>query len=210
VPQGSPTASSVLSVLAKGRLVELGRELAVAVPGSATKEQQVDPLSRTASLDLSTVIRLLSRDELKQACRAHGLDDSGRSRSELATRLLGRSFEPEALPEPLFAGSPRTSGDLPGPGDIVQVRHRQYLVEEVIARPLLGEATRVRLVCLDDDDQGRRRDVRREPSARPLHRATPAAATATEPGAVRPKKRGGKRAKKPSATAELPREAADD
>jgi hypothetical protein len=159
VPPGSPTASSILSVLAKGRLAELGRELAVALPGSATKEQQVDRLSRIAGLDLLTVIRLLSRDELKQACRAHGLDGAGRSRTELATRLLGRSFEPEALPAPLFAGTSRASGDLPEPGDIVQVRHRQYLVEEVIGLPLLGEATRVRLVCLDDDDQGRRLDV---------------------------------------------------
>jgi hypothetical protein len=98
------------------------------------------------------VIRMLSRDELKQACRAHGLDDSGRSHTELASRLLGRSFETATLPAPLFAGTSRTSGDLPEPGDIVQVRHRQYLVEEVIALPLLGEATRVCLVCLDDDD----------------------------------------------------------
>jgi len=119
----------------------------------------VDRLSQTIGLDLATVIRLLSRDELKQACRAHGLDDAGRSRTELATRLLGRSFETATLPAPLFAGSARASGDLPEPGDIVQVRHRQYLVEEVSALPLLGEATRVRLVCLDDDDQGRRLDV---------------------------------------------------
>lgn len=159
MPLGSPSLSSVLSVLPKGRLVELGRELAVAVPNSTTKEQQVDRLAKASGLDLPTVIRLLNRDELKHACKAHGLDDSGRSRTALATRLLGHSFEPGTLPPPLFAGNVRTTGDLPEPGDIVQVRHRQYLVEEVIARPLFGEATRVRLVCLDDDDQGRPLDV---------------------------------------------------
>jgi hypothetical protein len=158
--QVSPTPSTVLSVLPKSRLLELGRELTVAVPASATKEQQVDRLSRATGLDLVTLTRLLSRDELKQVCRGHGLDDSGRSRAELATRLLGRDFAAGGLPAPLFGGRARAgSGELPEVGDIVQVRHRQYLVEEVDARPLLGEATRVRLVCLDDDNQGRPLDV---------------------------------------------------
>ncbi|MEZ4364024.1 MAG: DISARM system SNF2-like helicase DrmD [Kofleriaceae bacterium] len=148
-----------MSALPKGRLVELGRELAVAVPSSATKEQQIERLAKTAGLDLATVIRLLSRDELRLACKAHGLDDSGRSRLALATRLLGHTPAPGALPAPLFSGGARATSDLPEPGDIVRVRHRQYLVEDVIARPLLGEATRVRLVCLDDDNQGRPLDV---------------------------------------------------
>lgn len=155
----SPTPESVLAVLPKSRLVELGRELSIAVPSSATKEQQLDRLAKATGLELPTVLRLLDRDELKHACKAHGLDDSGRSRSVLATRLLGHSFEPGVLPPPPFAGAGRGTGELPAPGDIVQVRHRQYLVEEVIARPLLGEATRVRLVCLDDDNQGRPLDV---------------------------------------------------
>ena len=155
---GVPTPSSVLSVLAKARLVELGRDLAVALPASATKDQQIERLTRAAALDLPAITRLLSRDELKQACRAHGLDDAGRARNELAARLLGRDLD--AAPPPLFAGAPRgAASELPRPGDIALVRHRQYLVEEVIARPLFGEATRVRLVCLDDDDQGRPLEV---------------------------------------------------
>ena len=146
-------------MLPKGRLVELGRELAVAVPSSATKEQQVERLARTSGLDLPTVIRLLSRDELKDACKAHGLDDAGRSRTALATRLLGSAYQPGPARPSAFTTTARLTGDLPEPGDIVSVRHRQYLVEEVIARPLFGEATRVRLVCLDDDNQGRPLEV---------------------------------------------------
>ncbi len=79
----APSPSSVLAVLSKARLAELGRELSVALPTSATKEQQVDRLARTSGADLGAVTRLLTRDELKQACRSHGLDDSGRSRSAL-------------------------------------------------------------------------------------------------------------------------------
>ncbi len=44
----------------------------------------------------------------------------------------------------------------PRPGDIAQVRHRQYLVDEVLAPSSLREEhTLVRLTCLDDDAQGR-------------------------------------------------------
>ena len=55
-------------------------------------------------------------------------------------------------------------GELPKPGDLVRARHRQYVVAEVHppedptarrGRSGLREATLVKLVCLDDDAQGR-------------------------------------------------------
>jgi superfamily II DNA or RNA helicase len=42
----------------------------------------------------------------------------------------------------------------PGPGQVVRVRQRQYLVEDVVPPPAVGDATLVRLSCLDDDAQG--------------------------------------------------------
>lgn len=42
----------------------------------------------------------------------------------------------------------------PKVGEIVRVRQRQYLVEEVVPPPTAGDATLVRLSCLDDDAQG--------------------------------------------------------
>ena len=45
------------------------------------------------------------------------------------------------------------------PGQIVRVRQRQYLVEEIVAPPLAGDATLVRLSCLDDDAQGQTLEV---------------------------------------------------
>ncbi len=49
-----------------------------------------------------------------------------------------------------------TSDLTPAPGDIAQVRHRQYLVDEVLAPDgTREEHTLVRLTCLDDDAQGR-------------------------------------------------------
>lgn len=43
---------------------------------------------------------------------------------------------------------------LPAPGQIVRVRCRQYLVEEVVNGAALDEQSLVRLACVDDDSQG--------------------------------------------------------
>jgi SNF2-related domain len=43
---------------------------------------------------------------------------------------------------------------LPRSGEIVRVRQRQYLVEEVIAAPSAADSPLVRMACLDDDAQG--------------------------------------------------------
>ncbi|MFO7568083.1 MAG: DISARM system SNF2-like helicase DrmD [Enhygromyxa sp.] len=58
-------------------------------------------------------------------------------------------------------------GELPQPGELVRARQRQYLVSEVIpprdttpnSKSGLRPATLVKLVCLDDDAQGRELDV---------------------------------------------------
>ena len=47
----------------------------------------------------------------------------------------------------------------PEPGEIVRVRQRQYLVEEVSSPPKKGDATLVSLSCLDDDAQGEQVEV---------------------------------------------------
>ncbi|MDP3208083.1 MAG: hypothetical protein Q8M65_02945, partial [Rhodoglobus sp.] len=44
--------------------------------------------------------------------------------------------------------------DAPQPGQIVRVRSRQYVVDDVAPPPRPGDATLVRLSCLDDDAQG--------------------------------------------------------
>src|SRR5262245_60058414 len=52
---------------------------------------------------------------------------------------------------------------VPKPGEIVRVRQRQYLVEEVVAPLSASDATLVRLSCLDDDAQGQELEVLWEP-----------------------------------------------
>jgi len=48
---------------------------------------------------------------------------------------------------------------VPEPGAIVHVRQRLYLVEQVVTPPNPGDATLVRLSCVDDDAQGQALDV---------------------------------------------------
>lgn len=48
---------------------------------------------------------------------------------------------------------------IPSTGDIVRVRQRQYLVEEVVPGEIDGHATKVGLACVDDDAQGQRIEV---------------------------------------------------
>jgi len=153
-----PSPHSVLEVLTKARLAAVGRELGVPLSAGATKEAQVDALASSPALVFPELLRSLGRDELRAACRAHGLDDSGRARPALMARLLaaaGRATS--AVPSPLFPSSARRMR--PEPGDIVQVRHRQYLVEEVVSPEDPEEATRAVLAGLDDDNQGRRLEV---------------------------------------------------
>jgi superfamily II DNA or RNA helicase len=47
----------------------------------------------------------------------------------------------------------------PTPGELVQVRARRWLVEEVVAAPEPGQSPRVRLACADDDAQGQSLEV---------------------------------------------------
>ena len=153
-----PTIASVLDVLPKARLAALGRAAGVRLAASATREVQVQTLADSGCLDLGGLLRALGRDELKAACRAHGLDDSGRARPELVARLLTAHGSDVEAPPAAFspAGPPR---QVPRDGDVALVRHRQYLVESVVPPDEPGHATRVALVGLDDDDQGRRLTV---------------------------------------------------
>ena len=56
---------SILQVLPKARLIDLGRDFNVAVPTSATKDKQADALLNTGLVDLPGLLSLLGRDELK-------------------------------------------------------------------------------------------------------------------------------------------------
>ena len=123
-----PSPRTVLQLLPKPRLADLSRELGVVLKGSMNKEDQVAALARKGRPSLPVILRALGRDELKRACRRHGLDDTGRSREELAKRILGASAAANDSRAPSSAPTFKLS---PEPGDIANVRQRQYLVTNV-------------------------------------------------------------------------------
>ena len=155
----APTTRTVLQTLSKARLLEVARTFAVVVPQNATKDAQADALVSAGAVRFPELLAALGRDELKAACRTHGLEDSGRARPVLAARLLQAHGGGDSVPpKPLFTANtiPRYA---PRSGDIVRVRHRQWLVEAVVPPPSDGDGTVVKLVCLDDDNQGRALEV---------------------------------------------------
>ena len=160
--QANPSSGSILKTLTCARLVELGRIYDIAVP-ARVKDTQVATLVASGRLDLPSLINHLQRDELKAACRQHGLEATGRARSVLASRLHEAAGTLPSLPEGAEKVVTPPLGAVPAVGDIVQVRRRQYLVEAVDAEASVPgmppSATRVSLVGLDDDNQGRRTDV---------------------------------------------------
>lgn len=154
-----PSTRTVLQVLPKARLLELGRVFAIALPPGGSKDEHIETLVARNVLRFPELLEALGRDELKLACRSHGLDDSGRARPLLAARLLhARGATETAPPKPLFVPHtiPRYA---PRAGDIAQVRHRQWLVDAIVPPSAEGDSTLVKLVCLDDDNQGRSLDV---------------------------------------------------
>ncbi len=136
-----PTTRSVLAALAKSRIVEVGREFGVVVPTAGTKDVQAAALADSGQLRLQDVLGALGRDELKAACRAHGLDDSGRARPALAARLLQAHGAGDSVPPPPIFAAHEIPRYAPSPGDIAQVRHRKYLALDVHAPPAEGHQT---------------------------------------------------------------------
>jgi hypothetical protein len=47
----------------------------------------------------------------------------------------------------------------PNPGDIVRIRQRRYLVEDVVPPPMPHDASLVRMACVEDDAQGQALEV---------------------------------------------------
>ena len=149
----SVSVESVLSSLAGPRLRDLCRLFGCEVHDiSGGKDGFVRKLAAQLADRLVVVLKELGRDELRAVCRRHGLDASPRARADLqATVLLAAGLDPRAASE-----RPPTAGadGLPGKGQIVHARHRQWLVDDV-QRGEGDESPLVRLICLDDDDPGR-------------------------------------------------------
>ncbi len=150
------SVQSVLGTLPRQRLVELGRQFAVSLDArqDAPRDPMVQRLCDTKQLTFRKLLEWMHRDELRAACKRHGVEAKARGRSALAAALLQAHGDKESAPPPPLFASTDSARHVPKVGDIVAVRHRQYLVESVAPPAESKELTRVDLVCLDDDNQG--------------------------------------------------------
>ena len=103
---GRPTKQSALAVLTQARLGELAADLGLDAPRRTAKGALVDLLA--AHADLAGLLDGLKREDLKDICRAHGLDDGGREKSAIRDRIIAAA----TLGRPAEQAQENTPGQL--------------------------------------------------------------------------------------------------
>jgi hypothetical protein len=128
-----PTTRSALRSLSKPRLQFLVEHFGVDISPRSAAAKLVDALARSRKVSLPAVLGQLSRDELKQVCRDHQLDDGGRAKAAILARLL------EA---PAGAGADYASGarEVTVPRRMTAISRRSVL--EVLTKARLLELAR--------------------------------------------------------------------
>jgi hypothetical protein len=81
----------ILEKLSREELFEVVQRCAVPVTNWREKEPLCDALLATEKITLSETLTNLSRDRLKELCRALGLDDTGRDKKTLIAKLAAGS-----------------------------------------------------------------------------------------------------------------------
>lgn len=151
-------ARTIINGLSAARIGELAGELGVPL-ARGSRDERIAQLSKALrGIEPLAFFGRLRREELRSACKLRGLPSRARSRAELTTTLIGRHIDADTIaqhfrPWQAPAADAAVPAKLPAVSQIVKVRQRQYLVEEVVAIP--GQHTLVKLVGLDDDDAGR-------------------------------------------------------
>jgi len=95
----------------------------------------------------------------------------GRQYAEIVTPPVSQQKFPRPMSTLAEDEIPRESNaQIPGPGEIVRVRQRFYLVEEVVRPKRRSDSTVVRMSCIEDDAQGQPLEVlwERELDAEPF------------------------------------------
>ena len=84
-----PTKRAILSELTADELRANVEYYELEVYDRRLKTELVEALAGSRKARLEEILPDLSRNRLKELCRAFGLDDSGREKAEIAARLIG-------------------------------------------------------------------------------------------------------------------------
>jgi hypothetical protein len=87
-PSATPTLRTVLAQLAKSELLDVGRRLEVAVTAKTPHEEMLDAFVASERASLEAVLPALTRDTLKDLCKAFALPLDGRDKAAFVDRLL--------------------------------------------------------------------------------------------------------------------------
>jgi type I restriction enzyme M protein len=100
----------ILDLLHRDELIAAVDHFELAVDDRRVRVQLIDALAASRKVSLADVLEPLSRDRLKELCRALDLDDRGRAKDEIVARLLGG----EAQTPPAEPAHPRAAAATPG------------------------------------------------------------------------------------------------
>ena len=89
-----PTKRTVLTALPVKRLGALCDIFGLDRTGVTLKDDYLDLLVRAKRASLEDVLANLKRDELKEICRTHDLNDGGKEKGQLIARILGSETDP--------------------------------------------------------------------------------------------------------------------
>ena len=129
-----PSKRDVLGQLSRDELVGAAERFELEVADRRVKDQLVDAVASSKRAGLADLLGELSRDRLKELCRALGLDDGRKEKAVLVDRLTGASSKaspPTAKTNGVArsapAAAPDTKIDLP-PGERLTIdRLERYL-----------------------------------------------------------------------------------
>ena len=84
-----PTKHAILAELTSHELRAIADGYGLPVDDRRVRAHLLDAVARSRKARIGQILPDLSRDRLKELCRAFDLDDSGRKKADLAARLVG-------------------------------------------------------------------------------------------------------------------------
>lgn len=110
-----PDKRAALSLLTVKRLGGLCDAFELDRAAGARKDDLVELLARSKRASFEAILGQLKRDELKDICRAHNLDDSGKEKEPIIARILGRASS--TPPQPELPGLPTGAAKAAAPAE---------------------------------------------------------------------------------------------